>query len=523
MKYLVKVPFVRIWANLFIFKGKETTKQYGSDLGLYTIFAIVLIAIWQLNFTELMPTMDAAVVSTFVICYIVVIPLISMTSRRFYTVGLPWGLSFLILVPLLGYFWTAIVSLSANSTEESQIKITKNRVKAPIIAASIASPPASFVSAIVLLVFLTILSSYIPYHIHRPAVLNQTSDVFKDENGIVYFVQNDFLFYYNNDDNKTPHLFNRKKDNGDWLNPRGLVRDNNYFYYFLDDGGNGGQTNYCLRIYDKQFELIETIIFPDDMYIFGKCTANGLLYYVLSEKNTLTEDSKDVIPGKRSLYSYDASTKETKLVFEDIKKNTSVEDNGVSLFYNNSYHLQVISEKTSLDNWWDKEKRVSHRYFGDLFDFYLYNGNINATIHGEDYSFEVDKRIDTLCSNAFLIDNKVVFGAYNYVENKKCGNYSGYYCICNQGEVFLYKLDLDTKELEIMGEYEKGTFLIDYDLDGAKYYFDGGLYINNEFYRECEKIEPGPIEIKRGESYFRSEERKLDYDVSYLNGEFYGI
>lgn len=523
MKYLVKVPFARIWANLFIFKGKETTKQYGSDLGLYTIFAIVLITIWQLNFTELMPTMDAAVVSTFVICYIVVIPLISMTSRRFYTVGLPWGLSFLILVPILGYFWTAIVSLSANSAEESQIKRTKNRVKTPIIAASIASPPASFASAIILLIFLVGLSFYIPYHIHRPAVLNQTDDIFKDENGIVYFVQNDFLYYFDNSDNKKPHVFNRKEDNGDWLNPCGLVRDNNYFYYFLNDGNRGGQTNYWLRIYDKQFELIETIIFPDDMYIFGKCTANGLLYYVLSEKNTLTEDLKDVIPGERSLYSYDASTKETKLVFEDIKKNTSVEDNGVSLFYNNSYHLQVISEKTSLDYWWDKEKKISHIIFGNLVDLYFQSGNINATINGENYSYQIDKRINTLCSNAFLIDNKVVFGAYNYVENKKCGNYSGHYCICNQGEAFLFKLDLDTKELEKMGEYEKGTFLIDYDLDGAKYYFDGGLYINNVFYRECEKIEPGPIETKRGESYFDLDERKLDYDVSYLSGEFYGI
>ena len=27
MKYLTKVPFIRIWANLFIFKGKETAKQ----------------------------------------------------------------------------------------------------------------------------------------------------------------------------------------------------------------------------------------------------------------------------------------------------------------------------------------------------------------------------------------------------------------------------------------------------------------------------------------------------------------
>ena len=524
MKYLTKVPFIRIWANLFIFKGKETTKQYESDLGLYTIFAIVLIAIWHLNSTELMPTMDAAVVSTFVICYVVVIPLISMTSRRFYTVGLPWGLSFLILVPLLGYFWTAIVSLSANSAEESQIKITKNRVKDPIIAASIVSPPASFASAIVLLIFLVILSFHIPFHIHRPAVLNQVKDVFKDENGRVYFLQNNFLRYFDESDNKTPHIFDRTDGNGDWLNPEGLIRDNNYFYYFFEDGNRGGQINYWIKIYDKKFNLQETIIFPDDMYVYGKCATNGKIYYVLSEKNSFTEDSKEVIPGRRSLYSYDALTKETKLIFEDIKMNTAVEDNGVRLFYNN-YKLQTISEKVRLDNWWDNEKKesVTHWFFADLVDYYYENNCICATINGTKCSFEIDKRINRLCSNAFLIDNKVVFGAYDYIENKDCGNYSGYYCICNQGKSFLYLLDLDTKQLNLMNEYEAGTFLIDYDLDGAKYYYDGGLYINNVFYRECEKIEPGPIETKRGESYFGSQERKLDYDVSYLNGEFYGI
>lgn len=387
-----------------------------------------------------------------------------------------------------------------------------------IVGTTIISLPLIF------FILLTI-SFNLPYHIHRPAVLNQVEDVFKDENGRVYYLANDFLWYFDVSDNKTPHLFDRTDENGNWLNPEGLIRDNNYFYYFLDDGGSGGHNNDWIKIYDKSFNLFDTIIFPDDMYIYGKCATADKIYYVLSEQNRLTDDKKDVIPGRRSLYSYDALTKETKLIFEDIKRNTAVEDNGVRLFYSNDYRLQTISEKTCLDNWWDNEKKesVTHWSFADLVDFYFENNCICTTINGTKYSFEIDKRINRLCSNVFLIENKVVFGAYDYIENKDCGNYRNHYCICNQGKSFLYLLDLDTKQLNLMDEYEAGTFLIDYDLDGAKYYYDGGLYINNVFYRECEKIEPGPIEIKRGESYFDIDERKLDYDVSYFDGEFYGI
>ena len=513
MKYLTKVPFIRIWANLFIFKGKETAKQYLSDLALYTLFSIVLIVVWQLYFTPLMPTMDAAFVSTFVICYIVVIPLISMTSRRFYTVGLPWGLSFLILVPLLGYFWTAIVSLSANSAEESQIKITKNRVKDPIIAASIASPPASFASAIVLLIFLVILSFYIPYHIHRPAVLNRTSDIFEDANGKIYCVQGDWLYYFDESDNKTPHLFDRTDGNGEWLNPHGLIRDDNYFYYFFEDGNSGGQTNYWIKIFNHKFELQETVILPDDMFVWGKCVVEGKVYYVL----------KTGYIDKLDMYCYDTQTKETRLIFENIETDTRVIDGENELYYNRKYNIQTLTPKVKLDYWWDDKLDNSHLFFEDTFDLYFDNKSIYLTINGEKYTFEKDRNFNEFCSKATLVDNKVIFATYDYIKNKKCGNYSDYYCICNQGKSFLYVLDLDTKELNLMDEYEAGTFLIDYDLEGAKYYYDGGLYINNVFYRECEKIEPGPIEIKRGEGYFRFEERKLDYGVSYYKGEFYGI
>ncbi|MCQ2800818.1 MAG: hypothetical protein MJ216_02575, partial [Bacilli bacterium] len=104
--------------------------------------------------------------------------------------------------------------------------------------------PLGFIANIGLFyVFLLIMFNW-PYHIHRPAVLNRTSDIFEDANGKIYYVQGDWLYYFDESDNKTPHLFDRTDGNGEWLNPRGLIRDDNYFYYFFDDGNRGGQTNY---------------------------------------------------------------------------------------------------------------------------------------------------------------------------------------------------------------------------------------------------------------------------------------
>ena len=360
---------------------------------------------------------------------------------------------------------------------------------------------------------LLIISFNWPYHIHRPAVLNQVEDVFADENGRVYYLQNGFLWYFDKSDNKTPHLFDRTDGNGELLNSNGLIRDDNYFYYIFDDGNRGGQTNYWIKIYDRKFDLQDTVILPDDMFVWGKCIREQKIYYVLKTRYV----------DKCDLFCYDIQTKVTRLIKENIETNTTIEDGEIKLFCDRSYNLQTLSKKTLLNYWWDQELKISHKYYENVVDIWLNNKGICAQINGEQYFFDKDRDFNTLCVNAFLIDNKVVFGAYDYIENKDCGNYSGSYCICNQGKSFLYVLDLDTKELNLTDEYEVGTYLIDYDLDGAKYYYDGGLYINNVFYRECEKIEPGPIEIKRGEGYFRSEERKIDYDVSYLSGEFYGI
>ena len=403
-----------------------------------------------------------------------------------------------------------------------KVSIEREPKKAPkYILIGIAVILTPFLLLLVLYLLLVIGFNW-PYRIHRQAVLEQTHDVFKDENGTVYFVRNDCLYRFDEGDNKKRVFVDAKDENGDHLNKRGVIRDNNYFYYFLDDGNRGGQVNYRINVYDKGFNLTNTIILPDDLYVYGKCTADGKVYYLLSEPNQWTEGYKEKIEGKKFLYRYDPTTQENILLMEDVKKSTAIDDNGIKIYCNRSYHLQVVSEKASLDSW-SEDSGKSHKYFADVIDIWFDNNNIYAKIGEEDYSFKKDNQFNKFCSKAFLIDNKVVFATYNYIKNKDCGSLDGYYCICKQGKAFLYQLDLNTKELTLTNEYEAGTFLIDYDLEGAKYYYDGGLYINNVFYRGCEKIEPGPIETKRGEGYFRDGEHKLDYYVSYLDGEFYGI
>ena len=512
MKYLTKVPFIRIWANLFIFKGKETTKQFLSDLILYTLFSIALIVVWQLYFTPLMPTLDTSVASTFVVCYVVVIPLISMTSRRFCTVGLPWGLSFLILVPLLGYFWTAIVSLSANSTEESQIKIAKNRVKAPIIAASIASLPASIDSAVVLLIFLVILSFYIPYHIHRQAILQQAFDVFEDSEGHVYY---SWLRSYDSDSLYKVKDIKMVDDDGDRLNLDEVVFDDNYICVTRDDGNKNQNETYYVFIYDKSFDLIERLDMPDDYYIGAVKLINGKLYYVLREGET-----KD-----RTLFRYSIETKETKTIKEHIEKNTQIIDEDITFYYNRNYNIDYLEEKTPLDRWYENTEngQIKHYLFADKVDVSFIDKEYRIVANGELFTFDKKDSANTFCSNAFLIDNKLIFATYEKLPRYKCGSDQYGYCICRQGKSFLYCFDLETKSLILMKEYMEGTFLVDYDLEGAKYYYNGGLYINNVFHRECERIEPGKVEIKKGESYFRSGEEKLNYSIAFYKGEFYGI
>ena len=136
MKYLTKIPYIRIWANLFIFKGKETLKQYLADFLLYLAFAIALIVGEVIYFSQSWYSSNLLMLLYFGEYYVLVLPLLSMTARRFYTIGSLWKFCFIIFIPLGGVIWTTVACLASRSEEEAEGRSHKKRVKIPMLIAT---------------------------------------------------------------------------------------------------------------------------------------------------------------------------------------------------------------------------------------------------------------------------------------------------------------------------------------------------------------------------------------------------
>ena len=71
--------------------------------------------------------------------------------------------------------------------------------------------------------------------------------------------------------------------------------------------------------------------------------------------------------------------------------------------------------------------------------------------------------------------------------------------------------------------FDKGTFLIDYDQNGAEYYKDGSLYVKGLQTKECRRIEPGETITITGKKSLNQEDINMELYLSYYDGDFYGI
>lgn len=373
-----------------------------------------------------------------------------------------------------------------------------------IVGTAVISLPLIFI------ILLTISFNW-PYHIHRQAILQQTNTIFEDSEGHVYHG----LTSYDSDSLYKTKDIKMLDDDGNSLNLRKTIFDDNYICVVRDDGHRNNAWNCYVFIYNKSFDFIERLNMPDDYLIDEAKLVNGHLYYTLREVET----------GDETLFKYSVSTKETKTIKEHIEINTHIIDEDINFYYNRSYNIDFLEEKTPLDRWYEKTENdyIKHYLFADKVDVSFIDKEYRIVANGDLLTFDKKDSANTFCDNVFLIDNKLIFATYEKLPRNKCGSDQYGYCICRQGKSFLYCFYLETKSLILMKEYVEGTFLVDYDLEGAKYYYDGELYINNVFHRECERIEPGEVEIKKGEGYFRSGEEKLNYSIAFYKGEFYGI
>lgn len=267
MKYLPNIPFIRIWANLFVFKGKETFKEFLVDFLLYLLFAVGAIVGFSFYLDRNWPPSNLLVLIVFATYYVLVIPILSLTARRLFTVGTSWKFCFLLFIPFGGLFWAIITCLASRSQEEAKGKSYGQRVRIPMIVATVISPE----SVIDFFVIVFIVAIVIDF---QPKIKNRVKDyqfifdivdTFKTgEKDIIGFGEYKYNSYLLLVPRKTPSTL--KKFYYRWS---GGIDVDDYGFYFeckLEqekfDNYIAGLENFTIKVGDTTNKLVKT----DDVF-----------------------------------------------------------------------------------------------------------------------------------------------------------------------------------------------------------------------------------------------------------------
>ena len=382
----------------------------------------------------------------------------------------------------------------------------KNHKK--IFIVSFISIASTFISLFLVFYFTFLIGANVVYYRHRPVVINQTDYAFSDNLGNVYFYQSQKCYKYIKDDgnNNGCELAFSNGFNSPFVVK--AISNENHIYVCYQQGNN---ERFFIKIFDKDLSLLKEWFFDDCQKVIDLEEKDGYLYCVVKNNST----------GKFSLNSINPFGGEEKILVEDIKKTAVYRNDNTTICADVSgilvpgFCIAVSKEKTKLilnnECWFDN---VCSPLFADDSIIVKYENN--------SYSFKNENGHLCLYKNIYLINNQLLFAAYEKVENKECGG-NGRFCICSLGKTFLYSFNLLSKELILVQDYEAGAFLIDYDLDQVAYYYNGCLYLNSFSIRECETIKVGELERIKGQSFFPVGEEKKTYYLSYYNGNFYGI
>jgi hypothetical protein len=245
----------------------------------------------------------------------------------------------------------------------------------------------------------------------------------------------------------------------------------------------------------------------------------------------------DIEANKSALYCLIENKEEKKFYLKKIKPQESSysvlsknvdkietfrdEDTTIYVNRNAAKSLSILKEKTSMIHYYTNKEL--HQSFDEISiilkeNSFVINNGSNAYIFPKNSAFE------TFYWNSFLIDNRVIFATYDYLENDECGTMNdSFLCTCRLGQSYLYCFDIISLEFTLIHKFDRGSFLIDYDLNNFEYYKNGRLYINDESTRDCTVIEPGALEKIKGQNYFSPGDEKAIFCISFINNEFYGI
>lgn len=352
-------------------------------------------------------------------------------------------------------------------------------------------------------------------HIHIPFLLSQAEVIFEDSFGNYYFEYDWYAspvlkkYSYATKNHYINFVFS---DNDLGVNYNAGASNSNYFFAYLS-------TIYAdeyIEMYDKSFSPVKRIYIADDELVHDLVCSDDALYYCTKNKSNA---SFSII---RWLYDSDV----TETIGSNITGPYRFKDDDECFYFNifddwgyrgylGKYGEAIVSTKRK------------GRFLTDFFNLYKSNDCIIVEADGSVESYKQNYASDSYFSfykKVYLEENTLIFATLHQTKNNECGFDDNInWCSCGNRESYLYSYDFSSKSLSLINTYEPGTYLIDYKDGKVVYYYKGGLYVDGILVRNCETVESNEIVEIGSLETMDHDDLRLDYYLSYNNGEIFGI
>lgn len=275
--------------------------------------------------------------------------------------------------------------------------------------------------------------------------------------------------------------------------------------------------NYSIMVFNKNLERVDTI----EINVASFIVDDEYLYY-----------SSHNYDSAKNFYAYNFNTKEKILVANKLTNNICQFNNKL-IYANDSWNTIDITDKSEYTSYYNnfyKDQILSISVYKPSFYVNSFSGHIGwknnklvITYGDNTYDLDLDKENIIYCP-VHVIGNKVIFASFEYLDNDDCTN--SYDCICHYGKNYIWSFDCETKSIAKLHEFDKGTYLINFNENDYSYYKDGKIYRNSQEIKEVDIAEPyGSFvemiddrdfyESRVSDSYFYDDGENLFY--SYFN------
>ena len=350
---------------------------------------------------------------------------------------------------------------------------------------------------------------------HKPAeIFSMYNTIFTDSDGSIYYTYGSSLSSLRkmDADGNVSVVSLPNCDNNRWLEDIGA----NDQYVYTSSTKSGTYLECKVTLMDHQFNEIKTI--EPEHCVEAIEIYDGYMYCLFDSYRVEGEGN-----FRSGIEKYSLTTYERTLVAEEIHDNDIVRDGETMIYFhhrgpNYAYKdLRIVSR--GIFESFDKYFYCYHQEYGKIEGIKV-NDDFRITYGNKSFKTPLNYEHYKMCDYVYIKGDILLFVVREIVDNPDCPKYADD-CICRHGKSTLMRFDLKNETYLESTEYDEQTVVLDFDENGAYYYYDGGLYDHGTLFAKCEPINTvGKTKV--------SEYDYLDYDydyypVIYYQGHFYGF